>query len=751
LKRALAVAFALLALVIVVSLIRYAPPAPAPRDAPRERFSAERAREVQARLVDDGATRSVGTEGNRRASALIVAELEKLGWTVETQRAMSCTNHGMCATVTNVVARLVGTEPALPGVLVSAHYDSVPVSPGASDDGVGTATVLETARAITEESRPRRTVVLLLADGEEAGLLGSDAFVRSHPLASSVKTTVNVDARGSHGPSQMFETSRGNDWLIALMASRLERPVTTSVYYEVYKRMPNDTDFTMTKTIASGVNFANTAGIWDYHTPLDTIANADLGTLQHHGDHVLGMTRAFAEEAPGAHAGNSGDDVWFDVLALGIVRWPERWSVLFALVAFVLVLGQTIRARAFDRGLLTIFTVVPGIAMALSAGWAMRATGALPALWVAHQLPALVAIHAVTAAVMLAGLRPLVMKSTPRALWSGTWLGWGVFGVATAEAVPGASYLFVVPTAFAAVAGMISFEAACIVPAVVAQVLVLALSMGVYEALGFAVVPLLALPTILLATTFAPMLAGVPLATNKRGPVALVVVGVAAAVVAAIVPKFSETHPQRVNVVFRQDAPRDPRAPREGKAETTAKVFVDNTWGPSVWGAPPPAMLATLSIADASTREAALPWTWPASFATTKPIEAKPPSFDVASARNEGDRHRVQGRVRSPRGGSTLALFFPPGRRIEVKVEGRYVIPRAVPSGQIVGLLAVPPDGFAIELDASGPEPITLTLLDRSTGVPPGTNAEEAVHARPNHAVPSQDGDVTVVATPLSI
>ena len=97
-----------------------------------------------------------------------------------------------------------------------------------------------------------------------------------------VRMTVNVDSRGSRGPSQMFETSRGNAWLVSLMARTLERPVTSSLYYEVYKRMPNDTDFTVTRTIAAGVNFANTAAIENYHTPLDTLAVADLGTLQHH-------------------------------------------------------------------------------------------------------------------------------------------------------------------------------------------------------------------------------------------------------------------------------------------------------------------------------------------------------------------------------------------------------------------------------------------------------------------------------------
>ncbi|MDF2692019.1 MAG: Peptidase, family, partial [Labilithrix sp.] len=547
-RRALAITVALFALIYVVARIRYAPPSPLPADVAVERFSAMRAREVQARLVGDGATRYVGTPGNARGRAVIVAELEKSGWTVETQTARACSYHGSCAPVANVVAQLQGREPALPGVLVTAHHDSVPVSPGASDDGLGTVTVLETARALSQGPRPRRTIVAVLTDAEEAGLLGADAFVRGHPLAGRVGATLNVDARGSHGPSQMFETSRGNEWLVALMADRLERPVTTSLFYEVYKRMPNDTDFSITKTIASGVNFANTAGMEHYHTPLDALDVSDPGTLQHHGDHVLSMTRALAESdlgGPGIEA--RGDSVWFDVLAFGIIHWPERWSMLLALLGLAMVVAQTFRARAFDRGLVVLLAVlVPGLAAAALVGWLLHAIGALPALFVAHPLPALTAIHAGTAAVAL-GIGLLVARrSTPRALWAGTWIGWGMLGGVTAAVAPGTSYLFIVPTLVAAICGSFSLAVASAAPAIAASVLLLALVSGIHDTLGFAVAAVTALPTLLLATTVVPLLVDLPVKLRRILPAALGALALGGALVAAIVPKFSAAAPQRV-------------------------------------------------------------------------------------------------------------------------------------------------------------------------------------------------------------
>ncbi|HVH45987.1 MAG TPA: M20/M25/M40 family metallo-hydrolase, partial [Labilithrix sp.] len=420
-RRALAITLALFAVVYALALIRYAPPAPAPADAPADRFSATRARDVHRRLVDDGRTRWVGSEGNARGRGVIIAELEKLGWIVEPQHAWSCTFHAACAPVANVVARLPGGAPGEhDSVLITAHHDSVLSGPGASDDGLGTVTLLETARALAAGPRPRRTIVAVFTDGEEGGLLGASAFVH-HPLARTIGATVNVDARGSRGPSQMFETSGGNAWLVALVAKHLERPVTTSLFYEVYKRMPNDTDFTVTKTIASGVNFANTAGIEHYHTPHDDLSSSDPRTLQHHGDHVLAMTRALAEAEIGAARLPAEDAVWFDVLAVGIVYWPARWSMLLALVALALVVGQAIRARSWDRGLAVIVSLVPGVLAALGVGWLLRAAGALPAFWIAHPLPALGAIHFAVGAAVVGTALALARRSTPRALWAGTW------------------------------------------------------------------------------------------------------------------------------------------------------------------------------------------------------------------------------------------------------------------------------------------------------------------------------------------
>ena len=77
----------------------------------------------------------------------------------------------------NVVATLKGTVNPELIYVVSSHYDSVAIGPGADDDSSGTAALLETARIMAQRPQPA-TIVFASFTGEEAGLLGSREFVR---------------------------------------------------------------------------------------------------------------------------------------------------------------------------------------------------------------------------------------------------------------------------------------------------------------------------------------------------------------------------------------------------------------------------------------------------------------------------------------------------------------------------------------------------------------------------------------------
>src|SRR5690606_34437513 len=122
-----------------------------------------------------------------------------------------------CATVDNVLARIPGARPD-GALLLSAHYDSVPASPGASDDGAGVAAILETPGALLAGPPLARDTWLLLNDGEGLGLRGARAFAQE-PEFARIAHVVNLEARGTTGPSLLIETQPGNE-AVARLASR---------------------------------------------------------------------------------------------------------------------------------------------------------------------------------------------------------------------------------------------------------------------------------------------------------------------------------------------------------------------------------------------------------------------------------------------------------------------------------------------------------------------------------------------------
>jgi carboxypeptidase Q len=81
----------------------------------------------------------------------------------------------------NVVAEIRGYEKPDEAVILGAHLDSWDLGTGALDNGCNAALVIEAARVMKATGlRPRRSIRFILFSGEEEGLLGSWAYVRSH-------------------------------------------------------------------------------------------------------------------------------------------------------------------------------------------------------------------------------------------------------------------------------------------------------------------------------------------------------------------------------------------------------------------------------------------------------------------------------------------------------------------------------------------------------------------------------------------
>jgi len=99
----------------------------------------------------------------------------------------------------NVVAEIPGTgSRANEVVILCGHLDSWHLAEGAIDNGNGSATILETARALAAIGwKPRRTVRFIWFMGEEHGLFGSKAYAKAHENEfDDIVAVINVDMPG---------------------------------------------------------------------------------------------------------------------------------------------------------------------------------------------------------------------------------------------------------------------------------------------------------------------------------------------------------------------------------------------------------------------------------------------------------------------------------------------------------------------------------------------------------------------------
>ena len=131
---------------VVLFLVHYVsvePPSVKPASAPVDEFPGARAYAVLEKLLKENKPHPVGSPQNKIVKQRIMDELDSLGieYTEQATWAVSKPGFGRCAFVENIVAIIPGELPG-PYVTLMAHYDSVPMSPGAGDDGAGVAAIL---------------------------------------------------------------------------------------------------------------------------------------------------------------------------------------------------------------------------------------------------------------------------------------------------------------------------------------------------------------------------------------------------------------------------------------------------------------------------------------------------------------------------------------------------------------------------------------------------------------------------------
>jgi hypothetical protein len=282
---------------------------------------------------------STGTAANAAVRNYILTTCAALGLDTAVQHTTgeSRQQSGIAAgNIYNVIARLKGSANSKT-VLIAAHYDSQPNAGGAGDDGSGCVAMLETARALKAGMPLNNDVLFLFTDAEEDGLLGAEAFVKENPLLKEIGVMLNFDARGSSGPCLLSETNPGNGWVIDGYARSGAHRNASSLNYEVYKRLPNNTDYTpfKEKDIA-GLNNAFIDGFVHYHSMTDIPANLNPGTLQEEGDNMLAEARYFGNAD--IRDTKAPDLTFFNLIGNWFIHYPASLNIVFLLLVNILLL-----------------------------------------------------------------------------------------------------------------------------------------------------------------------------------------------------------------------------------------------------------------------------------------------------------------------------------------------------------------------------------------------------------------------------
>ena len=740
--------------IFFLAVVSRRPPAPKPASAPAAEFSAARARQVLRRLVGNGVPHPAGSEANDLLRGRILDELIALGYQPEVQTGFACDEFGTCATAKNILARLQGTETEQ-AVLLAAHYDSVPAGPGASDDGAGVATVLEIARALKSTATPLHSIVFLMDDAEEEGMIGARVFVQQSSWAKDIRVAVNLEARGTSGPSLMFETGSANYWALKLYSKFAQRPVSNSIFYEAYKQLPNDTDFTVFKPAGyQGLNFAFIGGVNQYHTRLDNFENSSSRSLQHHGENALPMVLALAngDISNPPHT----DGVFFDIFERHIILWPAKWTLPVSICTFVLLCFQFAWMLAKGRlhAASLLWGVVNWLAILITTGvlalilhLVLRAVGVTPANWPSLALPPQMAFWSLAISVVVLLSIAFAARAGFWGLWAGAWIWWTLLSVISAWLTHGISFVMLVPSCVATLAGLFfTFRGSelrrgvwlvAALPLFAAGIVGFTSLFFLYDALGVRLLAGIALIAAILFTPAAPLLGslrgskGLALFALPGTAIAATVIAIFVSVVA---PAYSAKSPERVNLQYRQDSD-------SGKSQWA--VY------PGSGRLPESIRLATVFRRD---DPATFSWDSQTAFVADAPhLEMAPPTLTILESSAANGRHKYRMLLRSERGAPDAMVFFPPDSGLAaVRMQDQSIQPESVRVRQflkgweVYDCATMPAKGVEISFELPAGKPVEVYALDRTYGLP--LEGMFLLKSRQFTATPSGEGDLTLVS-----
>jgi hypothetical protein len=710
------------------------PPAVRADSAPGE-FDALRAKGRLAIILGDQRPHPADTAASDAVRARLIGQIRLLGLNPIVRDQFACNElhkqRGVaCARVRNVIVALGPTSGK--AVLLNTHYDSNPSGPGAADAGSGVATLLEVA-SILKSERLGRPLFLLFNEGEELGLVGARAFL-ADPLSRSVDSLINLEARGTTGPVNMFETSLPNGPPVSAFAAAVDRPYANSLATDFYRQLPNYTDVnSFSERGWLALNFAMVGNETRYHSAGDNLEALDLRSLQHMGDQALAVARELSRSAPAG----GGTLLFADIAGRQLVVVPQWLG--FALLA-LLVAGLAWTALRRGGTWLGLAVLAAGLIASTALAWAGMSLMGLAregSFWRAWPIWTHLAIYASGLVAGVAALAILGRRLSAGQLRAGFWLGFTVLGAAVLFVAPGGIIYFLFPPLVALAGMLLSRRFSRAEPAAaIAAALLLWLTVG----------EVLALLAELLSS--GPMLAFAPLALLIAMPwlieakamledagrlkvigtsLVVLVLGWAAA---AAAPAYSSDRQQRFTIQYVKDV-----------SQRRSWWAVDND------RAPLPSAFGTGWFRDELPHMTAKSWVRPAPDL----LEARTPGVELVSRAQGGSSRSVTLRLRSG-GNDRIVLLAPKDAEIRAAGTGEYIRPvsaEAKKGRYLMSCTGRSCDGAELTLVTSKRGPIELLVAGIRFALPP--QARSLIAARPDNARPQYSPDQSVMLARLKI
>jgi hypothetical protein len=700
---------------------------PAPPAGASDGFDANRAAARLARILGDERPHPVDSPASDAVRDRLIAEMRAVGLAprITDDFACNCFSRSRavtCARVRNLVATIGPADG--PHLLLNAHYDSSFAGPGAGDDGIGIATLLETAARLRGQ-RLSRPVTFLFNEGEEMGLIGARAFMARDPLASRVDTLINLEARGVAGPAIMFETSRPNAAAIALYRTAVARPVANSLTTDLYGLIPNSTDVTVfAERPWTILNFAIIGNETRYHTAGDTLAALDRRSLQHMGTQTLALARAAATGA-GPQAG--GTRLYMDILGRQLVILPLAvgLALLGLLLAFFAMTSW--RRSALRRPLASVIAAFAAAQMLAWLGQFMLDLIRSGDYWRAWPVVTTTAVYASAIAAILLTLRFVARDASIAQLRAAYWLVFLLIGAAITAIAPGGTIFFLAPAGVMALGIVVGrrFPSVEIISAIISILLLYIIfgpAIALFEELmnsgpHFMFAPLGAIILLPVLIELKLLIARVRPAFLAAGAGDLVLIGWLAV---AVTPAYSADRQQQFTIDYAWDTDA-----RQGR------------WTVNNDGAPVPFA--------ADWRRAELPYSTRKRWATDAPaVPAQAPAATLIGTRREGAGRRLRLRL-AANGAETVSLIAPPGVALTRAGSADFLQPFGRGDHDdpwILRCVGRSCDGATLDILARGTTPIDFTIVGTRSGLPAA--AAPLLRARPANARPQYGTDSTI-------